>query len=75
VLVSVGQTTRRRINFLYVNDSVSNLGFPEPGTRLLAIFYYPKPVFFQPRNPVMLKKLELLLHSNISNSDNTEVAD
>jgi len=31
--------------------------------------------FFQLPNPGILKILELLLHSNISNSDNTEVAD
>jgi len=56
--------------------SVSNPGFPEPETRVfLSIFYYPKPGFFQPPNPGILKILELLLHSNISNSDNTEVAD
>ena len=35
----------------------------------------PRSGFFQPPNPDILKKLELLLHSNISNSDNTEVAD
>jgi len=55
--------------------SVSNPGFPEPETRFLAIFYYPKPVFFQLPNPGIFQNLELLLHSNISNSDNTEVAD
>jgi len=41
----------------------------------LAIFYYPKPVFFQLPNPGIFKSLELLLYSNISNSDITEVAD
>jgi len=55
--------------------SVSNPGFPEPETRFLVIFYYPKPVFFQLPNPSSLKNLELLLHSNISDSDNTEVAE
>jgi len=53
-------------------DSVSNPGFPEPETR---DFYYSKPDFFQLPNPGILKTLELLLHSNIRNSDNTEVAD
>ena len=48
--------------------SVSNTFF-------LAFFYYPKPGFFQLLNPGILKNLELLLHSNISNSDNTKVAD
>jgi len=51
-----------------VAHSVSNLG-------ILAIFYYPKPGFFQLPNLGILKILELLLHSNISDSDNTEVAD
>jgi len=31
--------------------SVSNPGFPEPETRFLAIFYYPKPVFFSTTKP------------------------
>jgi len=46
-----------------------------PNPVFLAIFYYPKLGFFQPPNPGILKILELLLPSNISNSDNTEVAD
>jgi len=59
-----------------VLTSVSNPGFPEPETRFfLAIFYFPKHGFFQLLNPDILKILELLLHSNISDSDNTEVAD
>jgi len=49
--------------------------FPNPKPGFLAIFYYPKPGFFQLSNPGIFKNLELLLHSNISNSDNTEVAD
>jgi len=32
-------------------------------------------VFFSTTKPGYYKKLELLLHSNISNSDNTEVAE
>jgi len=28
----------------------------------LAIFYYPKPGFFQPSNPNIFENLELLLH-------------
>ena len=55
--------------------SASDPGFPEPEPEFLAIFYHPKPVFFQLLNPGILKNLELPLHSNISNSDNTEVAD
>jgi len=56
--------------------SASNPGFTEHETRFfLAIFYYPKPVIFQLPNPSILRNLELLLHSNISDSDNTEVAD
>jgi len=49
--------------------------FPNPKPVFLAIFHYPEPVFFQLPNLGILKNLELLLHSNISNSDNTEVAD
>jgi len=54
--------------------SVSYPGFPDPKSVFLAIFYYPKSVFNY-QTGVFKKKLELLLHSNISNSDNTEVAD
>ena len=36
--------------------SVSNPGLPEPETRFLAIFYYPKPVFFSTNNPGYFKK-------------------
>jgi len=51
-------------------------GFPEPETRFfLAVFYYPKPVFFQLVKPGILKNLKLLLHANITDSDNTNVAD
>ena len=39
--------------------SVSNPGLPEPETRFLAIFYYPKPVFFQPTIPDIKKKTEI----------------
>jgi len=49
--------------------------FPNLKPVFLAIFYYRKPVFFQPPNPDILKSLEMLLHSNTTNSDNTEVAD
>jgi len=47
-----------------VGTSVSSPGFPEPETR-----------FFHLTNPGILKILELLLHSNISDSDNIELAD
>jgi len=49
--------------------------FPNPKPVFLAIFYHPKPVFFSTTKPGYLKNLELLLHLNISNSDNSEVAD
>jgi len=56
--------------------SVSNPGIPEPETRFFADFYYLKrPGFFQLPNPGILKIQELLLHSNISDADNTEVQD
>jgi len=58
----------RKISLLrLVSHSFSNPVF-------LAIFYYPKPVFFQLPYPVILKILKLLLHLNISDSDNTGVA-
>jgi len=38
-------------------------------------FLLPEARFFQLPNPGISKILELLLHSNISDSDNTEVAD
>jgi len=53
--------------------SVSNPGFPEPETRVFGYFLLPETRFFQLPNPCILKILELLLHSNISDSDNTEV--
>jgi len=48
------------------------------------VYPYPNPIFWlfsttrnpffsQPTNPDVFKFLELLLHSNISHSDNTEV--
>jgi len=49
--------------------------FPNPKPVFLAIFYYPKPVFFQLPNPGILKNLEQLLRLNISNFDNADVAD
>jgi len=49
--------------------------FPNPKLVFLAIFWYPKPIFFQPPNLGISKKLELMLQSNISNSDNTEVVE
>jgi len=49
--------------------------FPNPKPGFLAIFYYPKLGYFQLPNPGILKILELLLHSNISDSDNSEVTD
>ena len=56
--------------------SVSNPGFPEPQTRFFRYFLLPETrFFFQPRNPDILISLESLLHSNISNSDNTEVVE
>jgi len=41
----------------------------------LAIFYYPKPGFFSTTKSGILKNLELLLHSNINDADNTKDAD
>jgi len=49
--------------------------FPNPKPGFLAIFYYPKPVFLTTKPGYLEKKLELLLHSNIGNSGDTEVAD
>jgi len=40
----------------------------------VAIFDYPKPDFFQPKKTDIFNNLELLLHSNIGDYDNTEVA-
>jgi len=40
-----------------------------------AIFYSPKPEFSQPTNLNILKNLELLFHSNINDTSNTEVAE
>jgi len=48
---------------------------PEPETRFFGYFWLPDIRFFQLPNPGILKNLELLLHSNISDSDNTEFAD
>jgi len=55
--------------------SVSNPGFPEAETRCFGYFLLPETRFFQLPNLGFLKILELLWHSNFSNSDNTEVAD
>jgi len=41
-----------------MDSSVSNPGFPEPETRFLAIFNYPKSGFFQLPNPGIKKTLE-----------------
>jgi len=61
---------------LPVAARVSNPGFPEPETRFFGCFLLPETrVFFQLPNPDIFKNLELLLHSNISNSDKTEVED
>jgi len=50
--------------------------FPNSKPGFIGYFLLPKACFFfQLPNPGILKTLELLLHSNISNSDNTEVAD
>jgi len=45
--------------------------YPNPKTVFLGYFLLPATRFFS--NADILKKLELLLHSNISNSDNNEV--
>jgi len=58
-----------------IASSVSNRVFPIPKPGFLAIFCYPKSGLFQLSNPDIKKNMELLLHSNISNSDNTEVGD
>jgi len=56
--------------------SVSNPGYPEHETRFFGFFLLPETrVFSTTKTRVFKKKLELLLHSNISNSDNIEVAD
>jgi len=52
-----------------------NAGFLELETRFLAIFYYPKPGFYSITKPGCFKNIELLLHSNIRNSDNTEIVE
>jgi len=48
--------------------SVSNPGFLEPETRFFWLICTTQSLFLK-------KKLELLLYSNISDSDNTEVVD
>jgi len=59
-----------------IKTSVSNPGFPEPETRFFGYFLLSRnPGFVQLPNPGILKILVLLLHSNISNSHNSEVAD
>ena len=58
-----------------VASSVSNPGFPQPETRFFGYFLLPETRFFQLLNPGIIKKLELLLRLNISNSDNIKVAD
>jgi len=58
-----------------LKHSVSNPGFPELEIRVFGSFLLPENRFFQLSNPGILKNLELLLHSNISNSDNIKVAD
>ena len=63
-----------KINVLW--SSVSNLGFPEHETRVFWQFSTTRnPLFFQLPFPDISKNLELLLYSNICNSDNTEVSD
>ena len=47
---------------------------PNSKTAFLGYFLLPATrFFFQPVNPDIKKKLELLLHSNISNYDNTKL--
>jgi len=50
-------------------------GFPEPKTRVFGYFLLPETRFFKAPNPDILKNMELLLHSNISNFENTEVVE
>jgi len=45
---------------------------PIPDTRFW-LFSTTRNPFFQPANPDILKKTRIAVHSNISNSDNTEV--
>jgi len=52
-------------------SNVSNPGLPEPENRFSWLFSSTRNPFFFKRG--YFKKLELLLHSNISNSDNNEV--
>jgi len=47
----------------------------EPETLFFGYFLLPETRFFSTTKPGYLKKTGLLLYSNISNSDNTEVAD
>jgi len=49
--------------------------FPNPKPGFFGYFLLPETRVFQLPNPGILENLELLLHSNISDSDNTEVAD
>ena len=57
--------------------SDSNPGCPEPNnTWFIRLFSTTRNLFFfQPINPDIVKKLELLLHWNISDSDSTEVVE
>jgi len=64
-----------RNRFAEVVDSVSNPGFPEHETRVFGYFLLPETRIFQLPNPGIWKILELLLHSNITDSDNIEVQD
>ena len=60
----------------YVALSVSNPGFPKPETCFFWLFSTTRnPFFFQPWNLDIFKNLELLLHLNTSNSDNTELVE
>jgi len=49
--------------------------FPNPKPGFFGYFLLTPTRFFSTTKPGYFKNLELLLHSNISNSDNTEVAD
>ena len=46
-----------------------------PKPFFLAIFYYRNSCFFNHETRILKKTLELLLHSNITNSDNAEVVE
>jgi len=80
----MGLSTRARLlhkcrennTICVLTASVSSPGFPEPETRGFWVFSTTRNQgFIQLPSPGIKKNLELLLRSNISDSDNTKVAD